>query len=110
MYNKINRAKTDITFHGAKIPAGWFYGLYHGNPFASSGEINIQSGEVFINRYICGEWRSNWEQNPLAKVLHRIRVEEESKKSAEYFRKYPPNPNYVSMSEVNQPSTSVVIC
>lgn len=110
MYNKINRAKTDITFHGAKIPAGWFYGLYHGNPFASSGEINVQTGEVLVNRYIRGEWRGNWETNPLAKVLHRIRVEEEAKKSEEYFRKYPPNPNYVSMSEVNQPSTSVVIC
>lgn len=110
MYNKINRAKTDITFHGAKIPAGWFYGLYHGNPFASSGEINIQSGEVFINRYICGGWRGNWEQNPLAKVLHRIRVEEEAKKSAEYFRAHPVYKNYVSMSEVRQPSTSVVIC
>lgn len=110
MYNKINRAKTDITFHGAKIPAGWFYGLYHGNPFASSGEINIQTGEVLVNRYIRGEWRSNWEQNPLAKVLHRIRVEEEAKKSAEYFNKFPPNPALRSMSEVHQPSTSVVIC
>lgn len=110
MYNKINRAKFPITFHGVKIPVGWFYGLYHGNPFASSGEINIQNGEVLINRYIRGEWRGNWEQNPLAKVLHRIRVEEEAKKSEEYAKKYPILENYVSMSEVHQPSTSVVIC
>lgn len=110
MYNKINRAKFPVTFHGVKIPAGWFYGLYHGNPFASSGEINIQNGEVLINRYICGEWRSNWEQNPLAKVLHRIRIEEEAKKSEEHSKKYPIYKNYVSMSEVRQPSTSVVIC
>lgn len=110
MYNQIKRTKYPITFHGVKIPAGWFYGLYHGNPFASSGEINIQSGEVLINRYIRGEWRGNWETNPLSKVLHRIRVEEEAKKSEEYAKKYPIYKNYVSMSEVHQPSISVVIC
>lgn len=110
MYNQIKRTKHAITFHGAKIPAGWFYGLYKGNPFASSGEINVQSGKILINRFIRGEWRSNWEQTPLAQVLHRIRVEEEAKKSEEYAKKYPPNHFYVSMSEVHQPSTSVVVC
>ena len=107
MKNYIKRAKCDMMFHGAKIYKGWFYGLYHGNPFASSGEINIQTDEIFINRYIRGDWRGNWESNPLAKALHRIYVEEEAKKSEAYAKKYPILNNYVSMSYVANPHNSI---
>ena len=103
MKNTIQFLRKAHEFHGATVPKDWYFGLDRGNPFATSGRVNIQTGEVYINRFICGKWTGKWESGSLANTVSKLYIIRENARSEDYFRAHPIEKQYVSMSEVRNP-------